>query len=147
MPKVFQLVSRSSGGSHRCLCSRLEPTLTLIPKSTMDLDGQISSPGESAKSNSSSHCSIVAKPIHLLLMAIDHPRVLPPLEDLIIPGLSKLIPKIHQKFWLTTWLVSGNPSKQVVYRWWLIGTSMYLASGILEGKKQQELSVSLEDMV
>ena len=52
----------------------------------------------------------------LFLMAIDHPRVLPPLEDLIITGPSKLIPKIHQEFWLTTWLVSGNPSKQVVYR-------------------------------
>ena len=63
MSKIFQLVSRSSGGSHRCLCSRLEPTPTLIPKTTMDLDGQMSSPGNSAKNNSSSHCSIVAKPI------------------------------------------------------------------------------------
>ena len=82
----------------------------------MDLDGQISSPGDSAKSNSSSHCSIVAKPIQLLLMAIDHPRVLPPLEDLIIPGPSKLIPKIHQEFWLTTWLVSA-----ILQSRWFIG--------------------------
>jgi hypothetical protein len=46
-------------------------------------------------------------------MAIDHPRVVPPLHN---PGPSKLVPTIHQKFWLTTWLVSGNPSKQIAYR-------------------------------
>ena len=52
----------------------------------------------------------------LLLMAIDHPRILPPLQDLIIPGPSKLVPTVHQDFWLTAWLVSGDPSKQMVYR-------------------------------
>ena len=65
------------------------------------------------------------------------PRVLPPLEDLIIPGPSKFIPKIYQEFWLTAWLVLQSR--------WFIGTSMYLESGILEGKNQQELLVSLED--
>ena len=58
---ILQLVSRSSSSSHRRFCSRLEPISTGLPQSPMDLDGQVPGSGDSADSNSSSHCSLVAK--------------------------------------------------------------------------------------
>ena len=94
--------------SHYC------QTPTLFPKSTTDLDRQMSSPGDSAKSNCLLYCG--PKPILVRSTTFDGNRSSKSSSTIRGSGPSKLIPNIHQVFWLIAWLVSGNPSKQVVYQ-------------------------------
>ena len=74
----------------------------------------LSVPGDSSESNGSGHCTTVAKSTMVQPVTADGNRSPTSTSSVKGPGPRKVVPTVHQESWLTAWLVSGSPSKQMV---------------------------------